>query len=264
MDASQESLKKLPSYQLVLSTPIFILISNYISTLLHEYGHSFTAWFLGHKGNPLVLDYGGTSWINLLLLFKIDEYVDYSLVIAKGCLCHMAFIAFAGLGMNGLLYIFSLFLLKKENIKNSPFVYYFGFWLNFINLANLYSYIPIRTFSTRADIGNLIKNSGISPWWIYIIFGYLVVFLIWCFFSKTLFRLFIDLNIENFSLRALIVITCVMIFFGYFGMAGFLGYGEISQFLSATSFALIPGMIWVCWPKRIEPRQESTIDGNLD
>jgi hypothetical protein len=38
--------------------------------------------------------------------------------------------------------------------------------------------------------------------------------------------------------------------FGYFGLAGFAGYGEPSHTLSVLSLCLIPIMLFVCRPSR--------------
>lgn len=49
----------------------------------HEYAHSFMAWLLGYKSNPLAITYGGTSWQNLLGLIHIDENVNYPMIFHK-------------------------------------------------------------------------------------------------------------------------------------------------------------------------------------
>jgi hypothetical protein len=240
------------SLKLILVTPVFFLIAHYLAVFPHEYAHSFMAWLLGFKPNPLAIDYGGTSWINLFLLSHIDENVNYDLIMSQGHSFSVALIAFAGAGIaNVLLYLLSLVLLARKNIQQRPFWFYFIFWFNFINLANFYDYVPIRTFSTHGDMAHVATGLGISPWPIYIIAGYLVAFVIWHFFTDTLVRAFICLKLSATFARASLMMVCVLILFGYFGMAGFVDYGEISHFLSATSFILIPGVIIACWPTRL-------------
>jgi hypothetical protein len=251
-------MSKTNQFKLVLITPFFILLSHYLAVFPHEYAHSFAAWILGHKANPFALSYGGTSWNNLLLLGHIDENVDYHSIQSLGQGFHMFLIAFAGPGIaNGLLFIGSLFLLKKYSIQRQPYLYYFVFWFNLMNLGNFYDYVPIRTFASHGDIAHMTAGLGVSPWCIYIIFGYLVGFLIWHFFTKTLMAMFINLRIDTNMARASLMITCVGILFGFFG--GIIGvflsskpmpYGEISYFLSVTSFLMIPGIIVALWPTR--------------
>jgi len=244
--------------KLILLTPVFILLSHYLAVFPHEYAHSFTAWLLGYKNNPLALNYGGTGWNNLLLLSNIDENVNYKAIYLAGHGFHVALIAFAGPGIaNGLLFILSLYLLKNNTVKKKPYLFYFLFWFNLMNLGNFYDYVPIRTFASHGDMAAIEIGLNISPWWIYIIFGYLVMFLIWQFFTKTLISVFSTLKITSPTLRASLMITCVLILFGFFG--GILGillsanpmsYGLISYFLSITSFVIIPAIIIALWPTR--------------
>lgn len=237
--------------KLLVATPLVILVAHYLAVFPHEYAHSFTAWLLGYKENPLALTYGGTSWLNLLLLFHIDENVNYSFIYTQGNPAHMALIAFAGAGIaNVLLYLFSLYLLGLAFIQKRALLYYFVFWFNFMNLANFYDYIPVRTFATHGDMAHITIGLGISPWYLYIFGGYLVAFVIWHFFTNTLICAFKQLNIKTTCGQASLLCISVIILFGYFGMAGFINYGEVSHFISTTSFIAIPGIIIACWPTR--------------
>ncbi len=216
------------------------------------------AWILGYKANPFALDYGGTSWNNLLLLENIDENVNYRMIYDLGHNFEAALIAFAGAGFaNGSLYILSLYLLKKPKIKSQPYLYYFIFFFNLMNLGNFYDYVPIRTFASHGDMAIIEIALNISPWWIYIIVGYLVIFLIWHFFTRTLIGAYQVLNFDSTLTRASLMILTVAILFGFFGgIVGVylsknpLNYGEISRFLSITSFVMIPGIIIAAWPSR--------------
>jgi len=242
-------MNRITPLKLILLTPIFILLSHYLAVFPHEYAHSFTAWLLGHKTNPLAILYGGTSWSNLLLLSHIDENVNYDLIFSQGQNFHAALIAFAGPGIaNGLLFILSFLLLKSKSIKEKPYTYYFLFWFNLMNLGNFYDYVPIRTFATHGDIAHLVKGLNISPWYVYIIFGYLVAFLIWQFFTKTMPAMFSTLDINTTAFKASLMIVSVCILFGFFGKSGLSNnYGEL---LSITSLLAIPGIIITLWPTR--------------
>lgn len=245
-------------FKLILVTPIFILLSHYLAVFPHEYAHSFMAWLLGYKNNPFALNYGGANLHNLLLLSQIDENVHYRMIYSLGHKFHVALIAFAGSGLaNASLFVLSLLLLAKKSIKKRPYLFYFLFWFNLMNLGNFYDYVPIRTFATHGDMTVIEIGLNISPWWIYIIFGYLVAFLIHHFFTRTLIQMFVTLGVATAAFRASLMIICVCILFGFFG--GIIGvlispvsmpYGEISYFLSVTSFLSIPGIIMAAWPTR--------------
>lgn len=236
---------------LILITPIFILLAHYLAMLPHEYTHSFVAWLLGYKSNPFALTYGGTSWLNLLILAHMDENVNYHMIFSAGHGLQAALIAFSGAGFaNVFLFVLSLWLLKKESVKRRFYLYYFLFLFNLMNLGNFYAYVPIRTFTTHGDVGNFTRGLNISPWWVYIFGGYIVAFLIWHFFARTMIFAFKDLKILSPNLQASLMSVCVAILFGFFGAAGFLGYGDIPYFLSATSLLAIPGIIIALRPTR--------------
>lgn len=237
--------------KLILITPIFILLTHYLAVYPHEYSHSIMAWLLGYKSNPFAIDDGGTSWSNIFLLFHVDENVNYNMIFLSDHYADVALIAFAGPGIaNGLLFIASYFLLKKRKIQQKQYVFYFLFLFNLMNLGNLYDYVPIRTFSNHGDVAHFNTGLHISPWWTYAVFGYLIAFLIWQFLTKTLISVFIKLEMTSTFLRASLMILCVCILFGYFAMPGFFNDGDISYFLSGTSFLMIPGIVIAAWPTR--------------
>jgi hypothetical protein len=70
----------------------------------------------------------------------------------------------------------------------------------------------------------------------------------WQFFSKTLISIYVDMNITSLFGRASLMVICVLILFGYCGLAGFVNHGDISHFISATSVLAIPGIIFILWP----------------
>src|SRR5690349_2919297 len=111
----------LSQWKLILLAPLFILLTHHISLFAHEYAHAFVAWFLGFKVNPLMINYGGMNWLNMLSLIEVNENVYYDMIFSQGHYFAVAFIAFAGIGIgNGILYILSLWLLKTNGIKQSP------------------------------------------------------------------------------------------------------------------------------------------------
>ena len=117
-----EHSKKVTPINLILLTPVFILLSHYLVVFIHEYAHAFTAWILGYKNNPFDLNYGGTSLGNLLLLSNIDQKINNNLIYSLGHPGHVALIAFAGPGVVIFLFFLSSWLMRKYDIKR-----YFGY-----------------------------------------------------------------------------------------------------------------------------------------
>lgn len=236
---------------LLLLTPVWVLLAHYLAMLPHEYAHSFMAWALGYKSNPFALHYGGTSWENLLLLWRMNENVNYGFIYDAGHPWLVALIAFVGVGVvNFGLFILSRHWLTKATIKVRPYLYYFLLIFNLMNLGNLYAYAPIRIFAIHGDMVNVAIGLNISPWWIFIIGTYLVAYFIWQFFSQTLISAYIDLGLNDLKARASLLALCVVILFGFFGAAGLISYGVVSYFLAATSILAIPGLMIALWPGR--------------
>ena len=52
---------------------IQIWFAHAIGFFIHEYVHSFTAWLVGYKANPLAINYGHLSLENILRQADIDE-----------------------------------------------------------------------------------------------------------------------------------------------------------------------------------------------
>jgi len=108
----------------VVACLICILLAHYAAVLPHEYAHSFMAFALGYKSDPLVIHFGGTSVTNLILLINIDEQVDYAAMFARGDGPAAALTGFAGPGLaNGTMYLPSLFLLRQPGVRRHAFLF---------------------------------------------------------------------------------------------------------------------------------------------
>lgn len=245
-------MKKADAIKLIIVTPLFMLLANDTAILVQEYAHSIAAWLLGYKDNMLSLNYGGTSLLNLALLYNVNENVDYDLITSAGKMHDLALISIAGLGIASFgLYLLSLYLLRLPFIQRTKTLFYFIFWLNFMNLAQIYAYIPVRAFAEHGDTANLAQGLNVSPWLICMTLGYLVAFVIWNFFTRTLPFAYDVLNIHSRHFQAALLLVCTIPLFGYFGITGFFNNGEISHFISAASLFLMPCVILLCWPEKV-------------
>jgi hypothetical protein len=230
---------------------ICILLAHYAAVLPHEYAHSFMAFALGYKSDPLVIHFGGTSIGNLISLININEQVDYTAMFARGDGLAVALVGFAGPGLaNGTLYLLSLFLLRRPGVRRNVFLYMLVFWFNFMNVANFYDYVPIRTFASGGDIGHITQGLGLSAWTALVVLGIPTAIAMWFLFTHTLPQALGRIAPDSPFRRGFVVNLSVVIMFGYFGLAGFIGYGEPSHTLSALSLCLIPIMLILCWPSR--------------
>jgi hypothetical protein len=232
----------------------FIWVTHTVALFAHEYAHTFTAWLLGCKSNPLALHYGGFHLANLLFLGQVDENVDYSAIIAQGRGHAAALIAFAGAGLgNGLLYLLSRLLLDREATRRRPNMFLFLFWFCLMNIGNFYDYVPVRTFASHGDMARITQGLRISPWLLLIVAGYPTAWAVWHFFARILPEAFPFVAPDARGLQAFLVAVSAFLMFGFFGASGLFGYGDVSQVLSGISLLAVPGVAATCWPSGASP-----------
>lgn len=236
---------------LLCLTPIYIWLAQ-LTGFFHEYAHSFTAWILGFKANPIDIIYGGWSWQNILFLANVNENVNYTLIDQLGHRHWISLIAFAGLGFATLpIYLITLYLLRKNF---NSYLYYLIFWINLTNLRELWAYIPLRALSTYADIANINYGLGISYWWIFILISPLVAWGVWNFFSNTLENSYEKLGLYSSSSKATLLIITVIFFFGMTCLQILTAnYNLITRILTWSALFAIPFILYICWPKKAMP-----------
>jgi len=59
-------------------------------------------------------------------------------------------------------------------------------WFSFMNAANLYDNVPIRTFTARGEIGHITEGLGMPQWLALIVFGVPTAASMWYLFARTL------------------------------------------------------------------------------
>jgi|SRR5579862_3584079 len=232
---------------LILLTPFFFFITHAFAFFIHEYSHSFSAWIFGFKPNPFILNFGDTSWGNILFFIKMDENVDFDLFSAAHPWI-ASFVAFAGMGVgNVLLFLVSIKALFTKKYR-SQFYYYFYIWFAVMNLGNFNDYVPGRTFATHGDMNTITTCLNISPWWLMILLGYPICYCFWFFYSKMLPCAYQKLSFNSLQQIILLVMTTFTLF-ALFGAAGFSGYGPDSHLIALLSIYATPIVIVARWPK---------------
>jgi hypothetical protein len=227
-------------------------LAHTLGYLVHEYAHSFTAWALGWMSNPLALDYGHWSFRNVALLSEIDEGVDYRSIFAAGQGHLAALIAVAGvlLGSGGF-YLVSRGLYSLSRKRNRQIWALFASLLCLMNVGNFLDYVPVRTFTTHADMANLESGLHISPWWVVTVLGIPCAIAIWHFFARLLPDARNFLFPDKTASQAVLTALSSFMVFWFFGSAGIRGYGKVSHWISLSSmFVLFPLVLVLCWPRR--------------
>jgi hypothetical protein len=235
---------------LLASTPLVLLLTHYVSVLPHEFSHSIMAWVLGIKENPWIIDWGGDSWLNILLLVHINENVDYKSALAAGDTAAVAIVALTGpLLANGGMYLIFRRLSTALWVKTRPVVAWVVLWLVVVNLANLWCYVPIRAFAEDGDIRHFIWATDVSAWLIYVVLGYLVLWGLVDFYRRVLPRAAESTQLRSTASRAFVLIVSSLVIFAYFAIPGFLETDPVSLFIAGTSVLVIPPVVLMNWPR---------------
>ncbi|MDO8873005.1 MAG: hypothetical protein Q7V05_09795 [Methanoregula sp.] len=142
---------------------ITFIVLHFFVLYMHEFSHSFAAYFSGAKADPFNIIWGrGIFGVNC------DENVDYQTLFAAGKGTTAAAIAFAGPLSNILLFIVTAALLSWTAVQARPWVYHSVFWASGITFMMVFEYVFTRSFMTHDDFGNIEHGLGLSPWFIFI------------------------------------------------------------------------------------------------
>ena len=239
-------------FKFIMATILFFFLSHYVAVFPHEFSHSIVAWMLALKVHPLNINYGGASLHNILFLSNIDENNNYYLMYLLGKQHLIPIVAAAGPGMNVVLYMFSTWVLFScKSLHKKPLLFYFIFWLNIMNLGNIFDYIPIRVFTTHGDIGHILFGlNNLSPWWIFIPGTYIVILLYYLFFTKTLPLAYsvVCTNQRKWQCLLLLVLSSTILL-AAFGLSGLEGYSAICTFISKSVILATPIVILANLPR---------------
>ncbi|MDK2890708.1 MAG: hypothetical protein PWR21_1340 [Methanoculleus sp.] len=123
-------------------TVISFLLLHLLVLVMHEFSHSFCAYFLGWKPDPWNIVYGnwiGSHW---------DENVDYSAIFAAGEGPTASAIAFAGPFSNIVLFFVTAGLMSMKSVKDHRWAYHCAFWTCVITFVMVFEYVFTRSCST--------------------------------------------------------------------------------------------------------------------
>lgn len=226
-----------------LVTTVFAIVAHALAYLTHEYAHTLMAWSLGWMDKPFDVDYGAASVSNVIFLGDVSDNVPYDPIFASGHGLSAATIALAGpfLG-NGLLYFLIYALTRSAWVSSRRYVLMFLYWLSLMCAANVWSYVPIRSLTTHADIALAAKGLGISTWLLFPFVMAVSAFLVWHFFTWMVAKAIEPIAAGSLPNLILFVAFTAFWYFSFFGGDGIDGsYGLVSQVLSiASRYLLFP------------------------
>lgn len=231
-----------------LLTLVLIFLAHATAYLCHDYAHALVAWSLGWMPAPKI-EYGRPTLSNLLFQQNVGDGVRYAPIFAGGHGGQAALIAFAGPGIgNGLLYLVCDLAIRRTPIRHRPSAAMPLFWLAVMCAGNVWSYAPMRTITTHADMAIMARGLGISTWLLLPLVGAPSLLIMWSFFTRLLpfiRRLLFARGGPADTFLTLMACFFYFVFFGYDGLDN--GYGEVSALLSiASMFVVFPLTTMAC------------------
>jgi len=209
------------NYEFAIVTFSLMLFTHAIAFLLHEYSHSFLAWVLGFKANPLALNYGTPTLKNIILLADVDENVDYAPIITSGNGVWGGIIALAGAGAgNGLLYFLCYWLSGLNRVKINHFATMLLYWLALMGAANLLSYAPLRVITTHGDMAIAAQCFGISTWLLFPFVTAGTFYVMYHFYLKMFPRVYRQVVSNSGNNLVFMIAATSYWYFGFFGSDG--------------------------------------------
>jgi hypothetical protein len=155
---------------------------------------------------------------------------------------------------NGISYIVSRLLYTKTKQQKRRAWAMFFFWLCLMSVGNFLSYVPIRTFTTHADMATTARGLNVSPWIIALVLGIPFAVAIWHFLARILPDAEAFLFPDEPALQSVLVLLTTYSVFVFFGGFGIRNYGSISHWLSAISeYVLFPIVTIFRWQRGCEP-----------
>lgn len=159
---------------------VTILVLQSIMILVHEFTHSTTAYLLGEMKSPLDI-----VWGNPIMMTGWDEGVNYTRIFEEGRDWHAAAIGFSPLVMHSIVTGICLYLMCMDKLRDK-WAYHTVFWLAVVNLMELVAYIYMRAFAAYGDVGRFNQGLHLSPWWVFLLGGAFITWLIWTLFKSAL------------------------------------------------------------------------------
>jgi hypothetical protein len=208
---------------------------------IHEYAHSFTAWVLGWKSNPLALHYAHPSLVVLLTQLGISENVDYAPIFASGHGRQAAIIAAAGVVLGNALITFPLsrWAYAKAKRRGLRGWAMFAYWVCVASVGNFIDYVPVRTFTNEGDMGTLQRGFGWSPWTVLLVLGIPTAIALVYFLLRIEPSTLQWLSPSTPTRRIVLVVLTTLALFCFYGAAGWFEGGPTPHMISVVSVCAV-------------------------
>jgi hypothetical protein len=249
MNSSRTSvIWSLPFFSLLLLVQLWT--AHAVVFFPHEYAHSFTAWLLGWKSNPLALYYAHPTLKVLLAQMGIDQNVNEVPIFASGHGRDAALIAAAGMVIGNGLITYPLSRLgyamaTRRHLRGWAMFFY---WTTVASVGNFIDYVPVRTFSPTGDMASVERGLGWSPLTVLIILGIPTAWALIYFLFRIQPSSVSWLFPASAPRRVILVLLTGAVLWGFYGAAGLVEGGPLAYQMSKVSvFVLLPLVTLISW-----------------
>ncbi len=217
----------------------------------HEYAHSFVAWMLGWKSNPLALNYAHPTLTVFLIQLGIDQNVNEVPIFASHHGPQAGIISAAGAVLGNALITFPLSrwaygAAQRHAARGWAMFWY---WVCVASVGNLIDYVPIRTFTNGTDLYQdmyaVERGFGWSPWTLLFVFGIPVAIVLGYFLLRIEPRTLRWLSPRSTARRVFLAVLTAFILFDFYGAAGLEGGGRVCHTMSLFSVFLVAPLMAV-------------------
>ena len=228
----------------ILATAGTLWAAHAIVLFMHEYAHSFTAWTLGWKRNPLGLNYAHPTLKVFLMQLGISQNVDEVPIFASGHGRQAALISAAGAVLgNGLITFPISRWLYSTAQKHAAWGWaMLAYWMTVASIGNFIDYVPIRTFITGNDLDQdmfaVERGFGWSPWILLIVFGVPTVLAMGYFFLRIEPATLSWLSPCSRARRVFVAVLTACFLFAFYGAAGWADGGLMAHQMSVISVCI--------------------------
>lgn len=211
----------------------------------HEYAHSFVAWLLRWKANPLALNYAHPTWTVLLIQLGINQNVDEVPIFTSGHGMQAAVISAAGAVLGSALFTLPLSRWGYRVARRSAARGWamFAYWVCVASIGNLIDYVPIRTFTDGTDLYQdmyaVERGFGLSPWTLLVVFGIPTALVLATFLLRIEPRTLQWLFPASPARRTLLAVITAFVLFDFYGAAGWAEGGSTSHTMSVISVCIV-------------------------
>jgi len=207
-----------------------------------EWAHATVAWAHGLLPSPFDVTYG--DWF----LFRVADKGDlvYPKLLNTGQAQLVGVIAIAGPTVNGVLGALGLVVLRFRRLSQYPILSFSMFWFALNNIGQVYSYLPIRGFSSSGDIAIFDRAFGVPHVVLFTVAGAGICGALIIAFVRDLPRCIAAFRLSRGDARRLVRLSAGLIFFWY-GAAAAFNYGLHDIRSISFPLSILVGLAVIRW-----------------